>query len=70
MENQEAFCGDTSESHEHRTEPIAMVMSSNPMTTDASDTQKVKLFSLLLLFRIIEKGLSNDFYIFLSEIGQ
>ncbi|XP_068464561.1 acyl-CoA-binding domain-containing protein 5 isoform X2 [Phaseolus vulgaris] len=41
MENQEAFCGDSSESHEHRTEPIPVVMSSNPMTADASDTHKV-----------------------------
>lgn len=63
MENQEAFYGDSSESHEHRTESIAVVMSSNPVTADASDTHKVKLFSLLL-FRIIEKGLSNDSYIF------
>jgi len=63
MENQEAFCGDSSESHEHRTEPIPVVMSSNPMTADASDTHKVKFFSLFL-FRIIEKGMSNDFFIF------
>ncbi|BAT76508.1 hypothetical protein VIGAN_01452500 [Vigna angularis var. angularis] len=41
MENQEAFCGDSSESHEHRTESIAVVMSSNPVTADASDTHKV-----------------------------
>jgi len=64
MENQEAFCGDSSESHEHRTESIAVVMSSNPVTANAPNTHKVNLFSLLLLFRIIEKGLSNDFYIF------
>ncbi|RDX97342.1 Kelch domain-containing protein 3, partial [Mucuna pruriens] len=41
MENREAFRGDSSESHEHRTESVAVLMSSNPVTANASDTQKV-----------------------------
>ena len=49
MENREASRGDSSESHEHRTESIAVLMSSNPMTANPSDTHKVKLFSLLFV---------------------
>ncbi|KAK7265876.1 hypothetical protein RJT34_33501 [Clitoria ternatea] len=41
MENREAVCRDNSESHEHHTESIAVLMSSNPTTANASDTQKV-----------------------------
>ncbi|KAH1201500.1 Rab9 effector protein with kelch motifs [Glycine max] len=41
MENREASRGDSSESHEHRTESIAVLMSSNPMTANPSDTHKV-----------------------------
>ena len=60
MENREASRGDCSECHEHRTESIAVLMSSNPMTANPSDTHKVKLFSLLLLVRVLEDGLSNE----------
>ncbi|KAG5153579.1 hypothetical protein AAZX31_05G019100 [Glycine max] len=41
MENREASRGDCSECHEHRTESIAVLMSSNPMTANPSDTHKV-----------------------------
>ncbi|KAK7330276.1 hypothetical protein VNO77_24466 [Canavalia gladiata] len=41
VENREAVHGDSSESHEHRTESVAVLMSSNPTTTNAFDTHKV-----------------------------
>lgn len=46
MENRQAVCGDSSESHEHSSEAVGALTSSNPITANASDTHEVKLFSL------------------------
>ncbi|KAJ1388557.1 Kelch-type beta propeller [Sesbania bispinosa] len=41
MENKPAVHGDSSESHEHHSEAVAALTSSNPTTENASDTHKV-----------------------------
>lgn len=47
MENREAVHGDSSESQKHCSEAVVAVAASNPITANASDTHKVKLFSYL-----------------------
>src|ERR1044072_8552137 len=54
MEYRQSVLGDSSESHEHRSGAVAAPTSNNPIIATAADTYKVKLFSLLLLVRVLE----------------
>ncbi|XP_029129318.1 kelch domain-containing protein 3 isoform X2 [Cajanus cajan] len=57
MENREAFRGDSSESHEHRTESVAVLMATDPTTANVSDIHKAEIgpYSIELLCEKIDR---------------
>jgi len=56
MENQEAFRGDNLESREHRTKSIAVLMSSNPVTANASYAHEVSANPELEAFETLNRN--------------